>query len=96
MNVYDVIKYETELGDFDDGERINTAGPVGLVDAVTLAAEVVNHYVRGEGLDRYRLDGSTPITNSSARQRWHLHHERYPERKLVVDVVEVSGEAVAS
>lgn len=78
--LYDVtVHYLAEPA--DDGEPQNDT-PLGIVDAVMLAADTVNDMI----LTGYRLDGSTPITNSSARQRWHL---RRGGLKAVVDVVEV-------
>ncbi len=80
---YNVILYQTELGELDQGEVTNDE-PLGIVEAVMAAVEVVNHYiVRG-----YRFDGITPITTVNARQRWTLCHEQYPSRKLVVEVTE--------
>jgi len=65
----------------DDGERKN-AEPLGIFDAIEFAAGYV---VEMQDVG-WRLDGSTPITNSSARQRWHLRRDGM---KAVVDVVEV-------
>lgn len=78
-----VVRHQGEPA--DDGERENDA-PLGIVDAVQLAAETVNDFI----LVGYRLDGATPITNSAARQRWHLRHERNGQR-VVVDVVEAQA-----
>lgn len=83
-SVYNVVKRETELGTLDDGERIN-AKPVTLTDAMNLAIETTNHYIRSE----YRTVAPMPIHPKDARFRWEMQHALYRERKVIVDVVEV-------